>query len=117
LIARRAGESSIPFGKRLWTTIIASVPSAVVTASAAIFGGWIALDARLTKIEVDHLEVVALMREKSTLREEQIRHLTEQMGAVSTRVIQIEERERARDSTIAECRAFVQRELAESRRR
>lgn len=115
LIARRAGEAALPFGKRLMTAIIAALPTAMLSAGAALFGGWIALDARLSRIERDHLEVVSQIRERTSLRESQMQRFTSEVGTISARVALIEERQRDCDLTLAEIRALHRQESERKR--
>ena len=115
LIARRAGEAALPVGKRIGTAIVAALPTAILTATGSLFGGWIALDARLSKIERDHLEVVSMIRERTTLRQNQMEQFSSEVGTISARVALIEQRQRDCDLTLAEIRA-LQRSDAERKR-
>jgi hypothetical protein len=110
LIARRAGEAALPVSKRLGTAIVAALPTAILTGSASLFGGWIALDARLTRIEREHLEVVSMIRERTTLREQQMHEFTSQLGTILARMTMLESRQRDCDLTLAEIRALHRQE-------
>jgi hypothetical protein len=117
LIARRAGESSLPFGKRLTTAIVAAIPTAMLATAGSLLGGYIALQQIIADLRMEDVRIRATIQERTSLREEQMKRLADETSAIATRIIQIEERERTRDAAITECRAFVQRELQAERRR
>jgi hypothetical protein len=111
LIARRSGESSLPFGKRLTTAVVAAIPTALLATGGSLLGGYIALQQIIADLRMEDVRIRATIQERTALREEQLSRLSSETSAIATRIIQIEERERTRDSAIAECRALVAREL------
>jgi hypothetical protein len=117
LIARRAGESSLPIGKRIATAIVAAIPTALLATAGSLFGGYVALQQIIADLRIEDVRIRAMIQERTALREEQLKRLGDETSMIATRLIQIEERERTRDSAIAECRAFVARELQTERRR
>ena len=117
LIARRAGEASLPIGKRIATAIIAAIPTALLATAGSLFGGYVVLQQIIADLRIEDVRIRAMITERTSLREEQLKRIAEETAMIATRLIQIEERERARDTAITECRAFVQRELQAERRR
>ena len=111
--ARWAGEASIPPVRRFMIAFGPMILSAVLSGGSALAGGWVALDGRLTAIEREDMTIKAMIQERSTLREQQMREFNTRCSEAHARIAILESRQRDADMLAAELRALIRHEANE----
>lgn len=113
MTARRAGEAAIPPAKRFIIAFGPMLLTAVLSAASALAGGWVALDARLSAIERKDMQIEAMISERLTLREQQMREFATRCNDAHARIAIIESRQRDAELLAAELRALLRHETNE----